>query len=112
MELIANIYQRYGDFFDIIMICAKLKVTRIEQHCYIGITVKDAIFFGTHAFEVRSRDILLAVYSIFKYQCENVVQGAAESPEGDGPTHQPDFPLPAKSLTRASLVVRECESAD
>lgn len=43
---------------------------------------------------------------------ENVVQGSAESPEGDGSTHQPHIPLPAKPLARPSLAVREREPAN
>lgn len=68
---------------------------------------------ASHAYEARSRDISLVVCRpIFEYQRKNVVQGAAESSEGDGPAHQPDIPLSAESLARASLAVREREPAD
>lgn len=68
---------------------------------------------ASHAYEARSRGISLVVCRpIFEYQRKNVVQGAAESPEGDGPAHQPDIPLPAEPLARASLAVREREPAD
>lgn len=103
------------------VIFVRSKMTRIEQRCYIGITVEE----GRHIlqtsasqisrFHLRStRSALLAAHPpiFFKYRCENVVQRSAESPEGDGPTHQPDIPLPAKSLARAGLAVRERESAD
>lgn len=74
---------------------------------------EDAIFSGIHAYEVRSRGASLAARrSIFKRRHENVVQRAAESPEGDGPAHQPDIPVPAESLARAGLAVREREPAD
>lgn len=47
-----------------------------------------------------------------KCRHENVVQGPAESPEGDGSAHQPHIPLPAKPLARPSLAVREREPAN
>jgi len=54
------------------------------------------------------RSVLLAARrSIFEYRRENVVQGAAKSPEGDGAAHQLDIPLSAEPLARAGLAVRE-----
>jgi len=38
---------------------------------------------------------------------KNVVQRKSQGAEGDGAAHQPDLPLPAEPVPRASLVIRE-----
>lgn len=96
------------------VIFVRSKVTRVEQRCHIGITVEDAIFFKLQHPTLTKHATCIARHSssnFFEYRYENVVQGTAESPEGDGPAHQPDIPLPAKSIARAGLAVREREPA-
>lgn len=66
---------------------------------------------GTLVRHARDAHCLLLI-QFFEYRRKNVVQGAAESPEGDGPAHQPDISLPAEPLTRPGLAVREREPAN